>query len=265
MELFERRDGRSLTQAAYQEIGGVLGALGRRSEEIYAGLDEGGQKAARQLFLRLVTLGEGVEDTRRRVQRSEVETIDPDRLPGVIDSFGVARLLTFDHDPVTRGPTIEVAHEALLQEWRRLREWLEESRADIRMQRLLGYAANDWLGSNQDASFLLRGTRLDQFEAWSASTDVAFTQIETEYLEASLSERREREAGEAERMAREAAMERRSRNFLRALVGVFAIAAIVAVVLTIFAFNQQGIAQENAQQAEQNAATAQAEALARST
>ena len=152
-ELFERRDDRKLTQAAYQEIGGVLGALGRRSEEIYTGLDEGGQSAARQLFLRLVTLGEGVEDTRRRVLRSEVETIDPERLPGVIDSFGQARLLTFDHDPVTRGPTVEVAHEALLQEWRRLREWLDESRADIRMQRLLDYAANEWLESDQDASF----------------------------------------------------------------------------------------------------------------
>ena len=114
-------------------------------------------------------------------------------------------------------------------------------------------------------AFLLRGTRLDQFEAWSTSTDVAFTQIEADYLEASLSERREREAVEAERLAREAATERRSRNFLRALVGVFAVAAIVAVLLTIFAFNQQGIAQENAQQAEQNAATAQAESLARST
>ena len=149
MELFERRDGRRLTHEAYQQIGGVLGALGRRSEEVYAGLDEGGQKAARQLFLRLVTLGEGVEDTRRRVLRSEVETIDRERLPEVIDIFGKARLLTFDHDPVTRSPTVEVAHEALLQEWRRLREWLEESRADIRMQRLLGYAAADWLGSNQ--------------------------------------------------------------------------------------------------------------------
>ena len=50
----------------------MLGALGRRAEELYEDLDEAGQEAARQLFLRLVTLGEGVEDTRRRVLRSEL-------------------------------------------------------------------------------------------------------------------------------------------------------------------------------------------------
>jgi WD40 repeat protein len=279
-ELFERRDGRLLTHETYQSVGGVLGALGRRAEQVFASLDEGGQIAARQLFLRLVTLGEGVEDTRRRVLRSELEGLIRGRdqvigdggqdtlinnqqstISTVIDSFGSARLLTFDHDPVTRGPTVEVAHEALLQEWQRLREWLDESRADIRMQRLLGYAANEWLDSGREGSFLLRGTRLDQFETWAASTDLALTEAENDYLEASLEERRVREVAEAGRLAREAAMERRSRNFLRLLVGVFALAALVAVVLTIFAFNQQFIARENALQAEYNAATAQAERL----
>ena len=157
-ELFERRDGRKLTLAAYHEIGGVLGALGRRAEEIFAGLDQPEQDAARQLFLRLVTLGEGVEDTRRRVLKTELEDLntkeaeyslttkehegeilDPPfvnlsvlrgaKIISVIDAFGKARLLTFDNDPATRAPTVEVAHEALLREWPRLREWLNETRA----------------------------------------------------------------------------------------------------------------------------------------
>ena len=130
-ELFEHRDGRMLTNEAYQSIGGVLGALGRRAEEVYDGLDKVGKEAARQLFLRLVTLGEGVEDTRRRVLRTELEGLIRDRDEGegdrgqysvisnVIDVFGNARLLTFDRDPLTREPTVEVAHEALLREWRR--------------------------------------------------------------------------------------------------------------------------------------------------
>ena len=74
-ELFERRDGRLITREAYEQIGGVRGALARRAEEIYLGLDEQGREAARQLFLRLVTLGEGQEDTRRRVLRSEVNAL----------------------------------------------------------------------------------------------------------------------------------------------------------------------------------------------
>ena len=78
-ELFERREGRMLTSKAYQAIGGVLGALGRRAEEVYEGLDEMVKNAARQLFLRLVALGEGTEDTRRRVLRAELEGLIVDR------------------------------------------------------------------------------------------------------------------------------------------------------------------------------------------
>jgi len=178
-ELFENRVSRLLTKAAYQSIGGVLGALGRRAEEMFAGLDEAGQSAARQLFLRLVTLGEGTEDTRRRVLRSELESLDSVMLSeakhlspaaetlrrftaqgdirpvkAVIESFGKHRLLTFDRDPITRGPTVEVAHEALLREWPRLREWLNESRADVRLQRQLGLAAAEWQSVNREVSFL---------------------------------------------------------------------------------------------------------------
>ncbi len=41
-------------------------------------MNEEGRDACRQLFLRLVTLGEGTEDTRRRMRRSELEaTHDP--------------------------------------------------------------------------------------------------------------------------------------------------------------------------------------------
>jgi WD40 repeat protein/energy-coupling factor transporter ATP-binding protein EcfA2 len=284
-ELFERREGRMLTCQSYQDIGGVLGALGRKAEEVYVNLDEAGEKAARQLFLRLVTLGEGAEDTRRRVSQAELEALSPipsptsgkglfrersereeqepapDSLRGVravLDAFGRARLLTFDHDPDTREPTVEVAHEALLQEWRRLRTWLDDSRADIRMQRVLGNAAQEWLSTGRETGYLLRETRLDQFEAWAATTDVALTHEEKDYLETSLTERRARQAEEEQRLAHETALERRSRNFLRGLVGVLAVATIVAVVLTIFAFNQRGEAQNSA-------ATAQAEAIARAT
>ena len=83
-ELFERREGRHLTRKAYQSIGGVGGALARRAEKVYAGLDKAGQSATRQLFLRLVTLGEGVKDTRRRISLSELPSIvfDP---PAIAD------------------------------------------------------------------------------------------------------------------------------------------------------------------------------------
>ena len=91
----------------------------------------------------------------------------------VIDQYGRYRLLTFDHDPATRAPTVEVAHEALLREWPRLRSWLDESRDDVRMQRLLGAATQEWQDADRDPRLLLREARLDQFALWIEDTDVA--------------------------------------------------------------------------------------------
>jgi hypothetical protein len=236
-ELFERSVGTNghsvgaigqsplLTKKAYQASGGVLGALARRADELYNGLDSAGQEAARQLFLRLVTLGEGTEDTRRRVLRAEIEALVVKQTPSltlpltgggdssspspsegegrggglpsavigpVIDLFGKHRLLTFDRDPVTRGPTVEVAHEALLREWSRLREWLDASRNDIRMQRLLALAAAEWHAAKRDPGFLLRQARLDQFASWAETTTLALTPEERAFLEDSLAARHTR-------------------------------------------------------------------------
>ena len=292
-ELFEKREGRTLTKAAYESIGGVLGALGRRAEEVYAGLDEAGQALARQLFLRLVTLGEGTEDTRRRVLRVELESLTTDGRPptadggqpvvsgwpsAVVEAFGKHRLLSFDRDPLTRGPTVEVAHEALLREWPLLREWLSESRADVRLQRQLANATTEWQSANRDASFLLTGAHLEQFEGWAANTSVALTQDEREYLDASIMERDRQQAEETERQRREleaarqlAETERaradsekqraeeqvryvsrvRTRN--RVIAGAGAVALVLAVLAGLFGLQSN----QNATRAEQNLSAAQ--------
>ncbi|MGD8857022.1 MAG: protein kinase, partial [Chloroflexota bacterium] len=207
-ELFERRRDRRMTLADYRAIGGVLGALGRRAEEIYAGLDEPGQETARQLFLRLVTLGEGAEDTRRRVLHSELEAIERQSLKvenqqQIIQQYGAARLFTFDHDPVTRQPTVEVAHEALLREWKRLRSWLDQSRADVRLQRLLATSAAEWRAAGHDPGFLLRDARLEQFAGWAETATIALTGDEQAFLQASLDARAARLAQEEVRLQRE--------------------------------------------------------------
>jgi hypothetical protein len=118
-EAFERRDEQTLTLAGYRAVGGVLGALAQRADEVYSRLEGPQPQAiARQVFLRLVTLGEGVEDTRRRARLSELVAVADSALSGVsgagllqtvLDTFGKARLLTFDRDPLTREPTVEVA------------------------------------------------------------------------------------------------------------------------------------------------------------
>jgi len=241
MELFEAREDHTLTHAGYAKIGGSVGALAKRIEEIYTELDDGGRELVRQMFLRLVTLGEGVEDTRRRVPRSELLAIGetPDLAEEIIDTYTASRLLSVDHDPATRSPMVELAHEAILREWERLRGWLDESRADIRLQRGLASVAKEWEEADKDNSYLLRGMRLSQYEQWSAETRLALTGKERQYLEASLVERGREATEEAARQSRETDLERRRRRLSRAFTAALGAGLVVALGLSAFAFTQR--------------------------
>jgi WD40 repeat protein len=255
-ELFENRREKVLASQTYQEIGGVAGALARRAEGVYLGLEETGRDAAKQLFLRLVTIGESGEATRSRVPQVEIEPLLGETR-AVPEAFGQARLLSFDRDPATRDPTVEVAHEALVEQWPRLRRWMDENRVDLRFQGILAAAASDWRNSNQDRSYLLRGSRLEQFTGWAADTNVILNKDETAFLDASLKEREERrEAEEARRQKelqaarklaeaeqRRAETQTQSSNRFRRLAAGLGLVLIIALGATYFAFQQSRVAQ----------------------
>jgi WD40 repeat protein/DNA-binding SARP family transcriptional activator len=247
-ELFERRDGDHLTLPAYREIGGIAGALSARADRIYESTDPSGRRAAKQMFLRLVTLGEGSEDTRRRVGRSELDALDVegDAIDAVVETFGRHRLLTFDRESSTREPTVEIAHEALLRAWGRLHTWIDDAREDLRQDRGLGRAATEWHASKADDSFLLRGARLEQIETWAGTTDLAIGRPQRAYLKASVDQRDRERAEEDLRYKREIQTERRSSRRLRGLVALFAAAALVTGSLTVVARNQRSRAKREA-------------------
>jgi WD40 repeat protein/DNA-binding SARP family transcriptional activator len=239
-ELAGREDVGALTLNAYRKVGGVSGALARRAEHLYDALNEGGRVACRQLFLRLVTLGEGTENTRRRVRRSELPHLDGRAMETVMDAFGRHRLLSFDRDPSTREPTIEIAHEALLRAWSRLRGWIDEAREDLRIRGGLATSAADWIVNDRDESFLLRGARLDSTAAWAETTTIALSTDDRTYLDESVRVREIDRAEEETRIARERALERRSVRRMRGLVAVLTAAALVAGTLTVLAVGQRG-------------------------
>jgi WD40 repeat protein/DNA-binding SARP family transcriptional activator len=255
-ELAERRTDGVLTLEGYRRLGGVSGALARRAEQLLEAMNDTARDACRQMFLRLVTLGEGSDDTRRRVRRSELMPLaDPSVMAGVIDAFGRHRLLSFDRDPSTREPTVEIGHEALLAVWARLYTWIDEARDDIRTERQLSTAAREWMTSEEDESFLLHGTRLEQISTWASTTTIGLSPTDETFLRASITRRNEEIAREQARKDREAATQRRSTNRLRLLVAVFAVAALVAGSLTV-------IARDQSQRAERESRIATAHGLA---
>jgi WD40 repeat protein len=268
-ELFEKREGSAITPAAYRAIGGVRGALARRADEIYNRMDAQHQEVMRQVFLRLITLGEGTEDTRRRALLSEIMNLREGAenraiIDTVVNTLGRTRLLAFDRDPVTRSPTVEVTHEAIIREWGKLRAWLEESRSDVRLQRALAALAHDWESSGGDASFLLRGVRLQQYERWAQTSAVDLTQQERAYLEASLAVRARQEQEEQERQQRVRRLEQRNINFLRLIIAGLILLVVGAVTLTGFALSERQRAEESALIAEQNATLSRSIAFASS-
>jgi Novel STAND NTPase 1/WD domain, G-beta repeat len=164
----------------------------------------------------------------------------------VVDQFEeLFTLLAFDRDPLTRGPTVEVAHEALLREWGRLRGWIESAPGGPADAHRLA-AATEWTGAGRDPSFLLGGGRLQQFQAWAATSSLTLTGPERRYLEASAAQHDAERAERQARAARQAALERRAVSRLRALVAVLAALALVASGLTVVAFNRQAAARRQA-------------------
>lgn len=261
-ELFDRREGRTLTLKAYRDSGGVLGALARRADELYRHLTDRQKAAAKQLFLRMVTLGEGTEDTRRRVRQTELMTIlDQDVLDPVISIFGQFRLLTFDRDPGTRDSTIEVAHEALIQRWDLLQEWIDENRENLRTQRRLTNAASDWISTDRDSGFLASGSRLAQFEAWADHANLALSQEEQDFLVESINEREYAHQLEIERQNHELDLQRQAAQRLRYLVAVFIIATLIASVLSVFAVVQRSEAETARATSDANAIIAEQQAV----
>jgi WD40 repeat protein/uncharacterized caspase-like protein len=199
-QLWEYRSAGELTLQAYQQqLGGIKGALERSCQEVYESLSPQEQECTRWIFLSLTQLGEGTEDTRRRVLKSDliVQKYPIPLVEKTLSTLTAAKLVVMSVEeeevggqgagsreqgagsrgdkgdsmphyplPITHYPfvTVEVAHEVLIRHWSTLRWWLEENRARLRVQRQIEQAAMLWLQSEKQADFLLQGVRLAEAE-----------------------------------------------------------------------------------------------------
>ncbi|MEO7196719.1 MAG: ATP-binding protein, partial [Pseudonocardiaceae bacterium] len=161
---WQQRHGHVLTVDGYRATGGIQRAVATSADRVFAGLDSAGQHTARTLFLRLIKIGDGTEDTRRRVARADLlRGLDPGSVGPVVDAFTQARLLTQDQD------TVEITHEALLRAWPRLRQWIDTDQAGNLIRQELDEAAAVWDRDRHDTAGLYRGSRLDAARTWASS------------------------------------------------------------------------------------------------
>jgi DNA-binding SARP family transcriptional activator/WD40 repeat protein len=234
LELWSTRDDDTLLYSSYRATGGVRGAVARLAEAAYEVLDDLDQDVARSIFLRLAS-GSGETLTRRRVPPEDLGAEENEAVRRVLATLSASRLLTISDGAV------EVAHEALLFEWPRLRSWLDDDAQARRLREHLGASAREWDASGRDAGELYRGARLSSALDWTGEHEAELNPVEQEFLS---------ESGAAAEL--ESEQQRRINRRLRGLLlGAFALLAL-ALVAGAFAL----FAREHAKDAE-TAAVAQ--------
>ncbi|MEV7872474.1 hypothetical protein AB0P17_41650 [Streptomyces sp. NPDC088124] len=183
LETWRRRRSRALTITAYEAAGGLHGAVAQTAENFYTELTRSQTWAARRLLLRLITPGEGTADTRRPADRAELLSCGPPSvMEPTLERLARARLITLD------GTSVDLAHEALITAWPRLRGWIDEDRRRLRVQRQLTEAASTWEQLGRDDGALYRGIRLAEADDILAQGRHELTPTEHAFLTASSAE-----------------------------------------------------------------------------
>ncbi|MFF2789671.1 hypothetical protein ACFVT6_23435 [Streptomyces sp. NPDC058049] len=230
VETWRRRSGSRLTLDGYLAAGGIQHALAHTAEAAYGALSPAQQDLAKSLFLRLTALGDGTEDTRRRITRDELDP-NPDTVH-VLESLARKRLVTLDQE------CAEITHEAIIRCWPRLRGWLTEDRDRLLLHRRLTDATAGWERQDRDPHTLYRGARLAAALDLAAADGSRLTPKERRFLDAS----REAQAGETAAVRRRTVRLRQLVTLLTVLVAVAATAGALAVGSRDSAVRQRNVA-----------------------
>jgi WD40 repeat protein len=196
-ELWQRRSGKQLTHAAYEEIGEVQGALGRHANQEYAKLGDADRERVRRIFIQLVRPGEGAEDTRRIAIEAELG----EQNWSLVKQLADARLVVTSRN-ATSQETVEVVHEALIRNWGELRGWMDTDRVFRAWQERLRGAMRQWQETQQDEGSLLRGAALAEAEEQLRKRPEELV-AESDFIKQSLQERERIKQAETARRKRE--------------------------------------------------------------
>jgi ankyrin repeat protein/serine/threonine protein kinase len=199
--LYDIQEGRSdglLRWSDYRELGELKGALAKHAEDAFNTLQPDEQKTFPLAMGYLVTLGQGEEEVPNRRTAPYRDIIESDGTghhqqagaKGFLDLFIEKRLLVADTDPQGE-VTVNVAHEALLREWQRVKEWLTENREFLRMRDRLDLSLKLWLSRGKQKDDLLKpGLQLAEGEKLVKEFGPSLSREQIEYIHASIAERK---------------------------------------------------------------------------
>ncbi len=185
LKLWDNRERNRVTWETYKRLGGGRQALARSADAFYEQLIPEEQVTVKRILLRMVRPTEGLEVTSNRIQRKTLYQAGEarDRVDRVLDKLIQARLIRLTEGDTPDDAQVEVAHEALVRNWPRLVEWLEDERVNLRRRWRLAVAAEDWQARGRDKSALLRGSVLAEAQRYED-----LNALEVEFIQRSVEE-----------------------------------------------------------------------------
>jgi WD40 repeat protein/serine/threonine protein kinase len=174
------RDRRLLTEASYEQLGGVAGALATHADTVLAAMSATQQALARSVLERLVT----PERTRAVVSVAELHALrgDPGVVDGVLQHLTAMRLVVIERGSDGADPTVELVHESLIDRWPTLARWLDDNQDDAAIVARLRAAARDWERSGLATGLLWTGDVAREACAWHQRHPGELAPVEQRYL-----------------------------------------------------------------------------------
>ncbi|MGA9379311.1 MAG: ATP-binding protein, partial [Phormidium sp.] len=188
-QLWARQKNNRLTHDAYEDIKGVEKALAVYAQSVYEELTQKiDGKKIQQIFIQLVRVGEGTEDTRQLATRAEVGGDNWD----LVTQLANKRLVVTGRNEATGEETVEVVHEALIREWGLLRQWIDENRTKLIKKREIEDVAKRWRDRGKAKDYLLGGKVLTEAKVFQKQEgrNLRLSDLAKEFIEKSLRLRR---------------------------------------------------------------------------
>ncbi len=216
-DLWRRREGGRLTWRGYTEAGGVVGAVAQHAERVVSELagaapDPQFHVRLRRLFAQLAAPDRGGRFVRVPVRTAAL----PPEERALVPQLAAGRLLVVGRDAFDV-EVVELAHQALIEHWPRLRDWLEQDRAFLAWRAQTDQQRERWESAGRDDGALLRGSSLVAAGEWVPARDAEVAPETREFV------------------ARSTTYQRRTARRLRAATAIFAVLALAAGLLAVIA------------------------------
>ncbi|WP_165740720.1 winged helix-turn-helix domain-containing protein [Pseudoalteromonas sp. Z1A6] len=147
----QRSDSNELLHSVYTKLGGIEGAIGKKAEDIFIDLSNEQQQQLKSVLSQLITLNPDGKTITSRAARWQTltNTSQKELVQAMVDS----RL--FVSHLQNQEACFSLAHEALLRQWPRAKQWINDHKDALAIKSRLQHQAQNWVDEGKSSAYLL--------------------------------------------------------------------------------------------------------------